>query len=101
MHIFNEFEIIAQPIGLYIGLTPEPGEPVAKGPQGQRRSGDVAQVAHQVFAIAIGEEKDPKPSGRRESGLAGSKARRDSLSASKRSAIARKAAAARWETKPG
>jgi hypothetical protein len=66
-----------------------------RGPNGERRTGDVAQVAYRVFQIAIGEEKDQK-SGRRRSGLAGAKARKNSLSASKRSAIAKKAAAVRW-----
>lgn len=67
-----------------------------RGPNGERRPGDMAQVAHRVFQIAIGEAKDEKPSGRRKSGLAGAKARKKSLTASERSAIAKKAAAARW-----
>lgn len=67
-----------------------------RGPNGERRTGDAAQVAYRVFQIAIGEERDEKKSGRRRSGLAGAKARKNSLSASKRSAIAKKAAAARW-----
>ena len=67
-----------------------------RGPNGERRTGDVAQIAHRVFQIAIGEEKDPEPTGKRRSGLAGGKARKEALTASKRSAIAKKAAAARW-----
>jgi hypothetical protein len=67
-----------------------------RGPNGERRSGDVAQVAHKVFRIAIGDERDAKPSGRRNSGLAGAAARSHSLTKEERQAIARKAAEARW-----
>jgi hypothetical protein len=45
-----------------------------RGPQGQTRKGDVAQVAHQVFRFAVGEDGAKEPSGKRRSGLAGAKA---------------------------
>jgi len=67
-----------------------------RGPNGERRSGDVAQVARRVFQIAIGEEKEEMPSGRRRSGLAGAQARKASLTREERRAVAKKAAAARW-----
>ena len=69
---------------------------MSRGPNGEKRSGDVAQVAHRVFQIAIGEEEDRYPSGKRKSGLAGAKARKERLSSARRSEIAKKAAAARW-----
>jgi len=49
------------------------------------------------IATADIEEEVKKPSGRVRSGIAGAKARAESLSAEKRSAIARKAAASRWK----
>lgn len=69
-----------------------------KGPQGQRRPTDVAQRAHHVFQIAIGEttEELRPPSGRVRSGHAGGKARAEKLGKEERSAIARAAAAKRW-----
>lgn len=67
-----------------------------KGPNGQKRPADLAQRMHRVFQIAIGEEHDNLPSGRRKSGLAGSAARAKALTSKRRKAIAKKAAAARW-----
>lgn len=67
-----------------------------RGPNGERRPGDVAQVARRVFQIAIAEEKDPVPSGHHRSGLAGSADRKRWLTKKERTAIARKAAEARW-----
>jgi hypothetical protein len=67
-----------------------------KGPNGERRSGDVVQRAHQVFQIAIGEAKDNVPTRKRKSGIAGATARASVLSAERRKEIAHKAASARW-----
>jgi hypothetical protein len=68
-----------------------------KGPNGERRTGDSVQVAHRVFAIAVGDEKDEMPSGRRNSGLAGAAARAAKLDKKEKSAIARHAASIRWK----
>lgn len=69
-----------------------------KGPQGQRRPADVVGCAVAVARIATGDvvELNQEKSGRVRSGKAGAKARAESLSAAERSAIAKKAAAARW-----
>ena len=67
-----------------------------RGPQGQRRKGDVAQTALQVLRIATGEEQEQMPSGRRASGIAGAKARKNALTSEQRKEIAKKAANARW-----
>ena len=71
---------------------------MAKGPQGQQRPADVVGCAVTVGKIATGELQDTqhKQPGKRSGGLAGSKARAQSLSKAERSAIAKKAAAARW-----
>ena len=67
-----------------------------------KRPRDPAQLAKQVFDIAIGEAQDTvseskrHPSKRRTSGLKGGKARANKLSPEKRKAIAKKAAKARW-----
>lgn len=70
-----------------------------KGPQGQKRPADVIGNAVHIAKIATGEIEDTtlKQPAKRKSGLAGAKARADSLTAEKRSEIARKAASARWE----
>lgn len=69
-----------------------------KGPQGQKRPADVIGNAVHVARIATGEIEDTKleQPAKRRSGLAGSKARADKLTAEERSEIARKAANARW-----
>jgi len=69
-----------------------------KGPQGQRRPADAIGCAIMVARIATGEitEVLKEPSGRARSGQAGSKARAEKLSQGERTAIAKKAAAARW-----
>ena len=69
-----------------------------QGPQGQQRPADAIGVAVMVGKIATGEitETLKQPTGRTRSGLAGAKARAENLSASQRSAIAKKAAEARW-----
>ena len=70
-----------------------------KGPQGQNRPADVIGCAIAVGRIATGEIEETlkKPSGKTKSGLAGSKARANSLSQEQRSAIAKVAAAKRWK----
>lgn len=68
-----------------------------KGPNGEKRPGDVIGAAVMIGRIATGEIVDNKKSGRTKSGLAGSSARARKLSQQERSAIAKKAAAARWK----
>ena len=69
-----------------------------KGPQGQKRPADTVQAAIMVAKIATGEieEKLKTPSGKVRSGKAGAAARAEKLTAEERSAIAKKAAGARW-----
>lgn len=69
-----------------------------KGPKGEKRPADVIGCAMHVAEIATGEIEDTKLSypAKRNSGLAGSKARSKTLSKSERSDIAKKAAIARW-----
>jgi len=71
---------------------------MARGPQGQKRPADAIGCAVTVAKIATGEieEELKEPSGKVRSGKAGSKARSEKLSQEARSAIAKKAAAARW-----
>lgn len=75
-----------------------------KGPKGERRPTDVIGAAIKVGRIAVGDEeesafdpnegKDPKA---REMGAKGGRARARALTGEKRSAIAKKAAKARWK----
>ena len=69
-----------------------------RGPNGENRPADVVGAAVMVAKIATGEiaELRQKASGRTKSGKAGARARAEALTAEERSAIARKAAAARW-----
>jgi len=69
-----------------------------KGPRGEKRPSDVIGCAIMVARLSTGEiAETPKPkSGKMRSGKAGGKARADSMTKEKRSAIARKAAEARW-----
>jgi hypothetical protein len=69
------------------------------GPRGEHRPADLIGAAIRVAKIATGEitEETREPSGKVRSGHAGAKARAQSLSKEERSAVARKAAAARWE----
>jgi hypothetical protein len=74
-----------------------------KGPKGQKRPADVVSNAIKVARIATGEEEEAMPKKRpakseaaAELGKLGGAARAKSLSAKKRSEIARKAAAKRW-----
>jgi hypothetical protein len=68
-----------------------------------KRPRDPAQLAKQVFDIAIGEAEDTvseskrHPPVQRKGGLKGGKARAKSLSAAERADIARLAAQARWK----
>ena len=68
-----------------------------------KRPRDPAQLAKQVFDIAIGEAEDTvseskrHPSNRKAGGLKGGKARAKSLTSDERSKIARTAARARWK----
>ncbi len=70
-----------------------------KGPQGQKRPADVTSNAVHIAKIATGEieETTLKQPAKRNSGLAGAKARQENTSEAQRSEIARKAANARWE----
>jgi hypothetical protein len=70
-----------------------------KGPQGQKRPADVIGCAVMVARLATGEieEELHEPSGRVGSGKAGGPARAAKLTKQKRSAIAKKAAEARWK----
>ena len=68
-----------------------------------KRPRDPAQLAKQVFDIAIGEAEDTvseskrHPAPQRKGGLKGGKARAKSLSQAERADIARTAAEARWK----
>ena len=69
-----------------------------KGPRGESRPADLVGAAVMVARIATGEieEHTREPSGKVRSGLAGAKARAESMTKEERSAVARKAAVARW-----
>ncbi len=69
-----------------------------KGPNGERRPADSIGCAITVARIATGEAEDDgyRVPGRKRSGLSGAKARNDSLTAERRSEIAKKAASVRW-----
>lgn len=70
-----------------------------RGPNGERRPADVIGCAVMVAKIATGEivELTKAKSGKVKSGRAGAEARKTALSPARRTAIARKAAAARWK----
>ncbi|HAM53692.1 MAG TPA: RNA-binding protein [Nitrospiraceae bacterium] len=67
-----------------------------KGPQGQKRPGDVIGAAVKVAKIATGEIEE-KIEGRRQGGLKGGKARAKKLTPKQRHEIAKLAASARWK----
>jgi hypothetical protein len=71
---------------------------VPKGPQGQKRPADTIGCAVMVAKIATGETEDEGYSApaRKNSGLAGAKARNESLTPERRAEIAKKAANSRW-----
>ena len=75
-----------------------------KGPQGQKRPADVIGNAVKVMRIATGEAKeeyedDGKDPAAKALGAKGGKARAKKLTPERRSEIARKAAAKRWDEK--
>jgi len=69
-----------------------------KGPRGEKRPADSNACAVLVGRIATGEIEDDGYAvpGRKASGISGAKKRSEKLTPSERSAIAKKAAAARW-----
>lgn len=73
-----------------------------KGPRGEKRPGDVIGAAVKVARIAVGDEEDDRTDDGKDPaakalGAKGGKARAASLSAKKRSEIAKKAAQKRWK----
>ena len=72
-----------------------------KGPQGQKRPGDVIGAAVMVARIATGEIEDnttaPDKAHHSAGGKKGGAARANALTAEQRSEIAKKAAAKRWQ----
>ena len=77
------------------------GTRMPKGPQGQKRPADVIGAAVMVAKIATGEvedsKRDPGTEANRKGGLKGGAARARTLSATKRSEIAKAGANARWK----
>lgn len=73
-----------------------------KGPQGQKRPADVIGAAVLVGKIATGEvadtKRDPGTEANRKGGLKGGKARAASMTPKRRSEIAKRAAAKRWNS---
>lgn len=69
-----------------------------KGPQGQKRPADAARNALKILKLATGEltEELQEPSAQTTHAQAGGHARAQKLSKAERSAIAKKAAYARW-----
>jgi len=74
-----------------------------KGPNGQKRPGDVIGAAIMVARIATGEVEDnataPHKAHHSRGGKKGGAARAAKLAPDERAAIARRAAQARWEKK--
>ena len=66
-----------------------------RGPNGERRPGDVVGCAVTVAKIATGEIEEELPENRKDK-VNGGKARAASMTPEKRKALAEKAAAARW-----
>lgn len=73
-----------------------------KGPRGEKRPADVIGNAVHVMKIATGEVEENLPplSPAAELGRKGGEARAKKLSSGQRQGIARKAAEARWATRP-
>jgi len=69
-----------------------------KGPMGQKRPADAIGCAVHVARIATGEIEDTslEQPAKRESGLAGAKARSESMTSTERRRVARRAAKLRW-----
>lgn len=66
-----------------------------------KRPRDANRLAHKIAGIATGEIDDTPPAkaeGQRKGGLKGGKARAVKLTPEERSAIAKKAAASRWQS---
>ena len=74
-----------------------------RGPKGEKRPADVIGMSVKVMRIATGEEEEELPDSAKaaaaELGSRGGKARAASMSPKRRSEIARKAAAKRWENR--
>ena len=70
-----------------------------KGPNGEKRPADAIGCAIAVARIATGEDEDTGyvSKNRRKSGVAGAKARNESVDAERRSEIATQAATKRWQ----
>ena len=66
-----------------------------RGPNGEKRPGDVVGCAVTVAKIATGEIEEDLPA-HRDIKVNGGKARADSMTPEERKALAEKAAAARW-----
>lgn len=75
------------------------GPEMPKGPRGEKRPADAIGRAVMIAKIATGEIEDERPlsSAAAELGRKGGKARAAKMSAERRSDIAKKAAAKRWE----
>jgi len=74
-----------------------------KGPRGEKRPADAIGLAVMIGKIATGEIEDPKSGisiAAAEMGKLGGKARANSMSAERRSEIARQAATKRWSPTP-
>jgi hypothetical protein len=71
---------------------------MATGPNGEQRPTDVIGAAVMVTWLPVGDATEElcTPSGKVRGGLAGGRARADSMSKEDRTAVAKKAAAARW-----
>ena len=68
-----------------------------RGPNGERRPGDVVGCAVTVAKIATGELEEDLPA-HRDIKVNGGKARADSMTPEERAELARTAARARWDT---
>ena len=75
------------------------GKPMPKGPQGQIRPADAIGNAVHIAKIATGEaqETELKQPAKRNSGLAGAKARQENTTQEDRQKISKIAAEARWK----
>ena len=67
-----------------------------RGPNGEKRPGDVVGCAVHVMKIATGEIEEDLPKNR-EGKVNGGKARAESMTPEERKALAEKATAVRWE----
>ena len=76
------------------------GDRMPRGPKGEQRPADVIGNAVMVGRLSVGlaTEELKQPSGRVRSGHAGAKARAENMGKEERSAVAKKAASARWNS---